>query len=111
MAWLGKVLFVLILSIHACFAETPRWITKDNCYNLNNRGKVIEVTTAENADLIIIDTGLQSNFRIGAICSVDCPENKTAKVVIVEANQERSVGLVMTNTEIQKGAAVYITAN
>ncbi len=110
MARLGKVFVLLILSTLLNFAS-PSWITKDNCYEVKNRGKVIEVKTAQNADLVIIDKGLNSNIRIGAVCSVQTQTKKIAKIVIVEASQSKSVGLLMTNTEVQKGAAVYITAN
>ncbi len=90
---------------------TPNWITKDNCYKIENRSKVIEVRTAENADLVVINSGLQSNLRIGVLCFVEAETKEPAKVVIVEATQTKSVGLVITNTEIKTGAAVYITAN
>ena len=110
MARLGKVLVLLTISTLLSFAS-PSWITKDNCYEVKNRGKVIEVKTAQNADLVVINTGLQSNIRIGAICSVKTQTGKIAKILIVEASQDKSVGLLITNTEVQKGAAVYITAN
>ncbi len=110
MAGLGKVLFLLITSTLLSFAS-PLWITKDNCYDVKNRGKVIEVKTAQNADLVVINTGLQSNMRIGAVCSIETQTRKIAKIVIVEASQTKSVGLLITNTEVQKGDAVYITAN
>ena len=90
---------------------TPNWITKDNCYKIENRGRVIEVKTGQNADLVVINTGLQSNFRVGAVCSVETETKKPAKVVIVEVTQKKSVGLLITNTEVKVGAAVYITAN
>ncbi len=111
MAKAGKVLFLSIFSALTCFASSPKWITKDNSFSKENMGRVVEVIPAENADLVVIDTGLRSNLRIGAVCSVDCPENKTAKVVVVEANRQKSVALVITNNEIPQGAAVYITAN
>ena len=71
----------------------------------------MEVKTGQNADLVVINTGLQSNFRVGAVCSVETETKGPAKVVIVEATQKKSVGLLITNTEVKVGAAVYITAN
>lgn len=110
MAWLGRVLLGFVLTTLMSFA-TPNWITKDNCYKIENRGRVIEVKTGQNADLVVINTGLQSNFRVGAVCSVETETKGPAKVVIVEATQKKSVGLLITNTEVKVGAAVYITAN
>ncbi len=110
MARLGKVLLGYLITTLISFA-TPNWITKDNCYKKENRGTVVEVRTAQNADLVVINTGLQSNFRVGAICSVQTETKEPAKVVIVEATRDKSVGVVITNTEIKIGAAVYITAN
>ena len=111
MARLGKVLFCLILSSAMGFAESPRWITKDNCYNPENAGRVVEVIAGENADLVVIDTGLKGNMRIGAVCAATNPDRTTAKVVVVEATENESIALIITNTEIQQGAAVHITAN
>lgn len=107
---LGKVLLAFVFSTLISFA-TPSWITKDNCYKTQNRAKVIKVIAAENADLVVINSGLQSNLRIGAICSIETEMKEPAKVVIVEATQKKCVGLVITNDEIKTGAAVYITAN
>lgn len=111
MGMFGKVLSVFALTMLVSFAEAPRWITKDNCYRAENRGRVVEVVPSDSADLVVIDTGLQSNVRIGAVCSAASKTGKPGKVVIVEASESKSVGLVITNTEIAKGAEVYITAN
>ena len=107
----GKALLMFACAMSPCFADAPRWITKDNCYKEENRGIVVEVKPSSNADLVVIDTGLQSNLRIGAVCFAQSKAKEPARVVIVEASEKRSVGLVITNTEIEKGAVVYITAN
>lgn len=111
MARLGKVMLLSILSASACFAWSPRWITKDNAYDVENRGTVVEVRAAENADLVIIDVGLEGNLREGAICQVLNPDKTKSQIVIVASDRGRSVGLVIAKAEVRKGAAVSITAN
>jgi|GEM_PF-6189393 len=111
MARLGKVLFISIFSTVSVFASSPRWITKDNLYSTGNRPAVLEVRPAETADLVIINTGLEGNLREGAICLAENPDKTTAKMVIVASKRGRSVGLVISETEVRTGAAVSITAN
>ncbi len=112
MARLGKLIPAILTAFAAfegiAFAAPADWSLKSN-YS-QRVAKVAKVANQKGiADLITIDTGTQSNFRIGALCTVSRQDQNIAQAVVVEADRDRSVALVLNGQQIQTGDAVYIT--
>lgn len=112
MARLGKLVPSILTALVAiegiAFAAPADWLLKSN-YS-QRVAKVAKVSNQKGiADLITIDTGTQSNLRIGALCTVSRQDQNIAQAVVVEADRDRSVALVLNGQQIQTGDAVYIT--
>ena len=108
MARLGAVLFIgLSLTIKLAVANTPDWALKDS-YTAKS-ALIVEVNREGIADLVKINTGSQSNLRIGAQCMVLRDGLHIGDIVIVESGKDRSIGLALDGSEIQNGDAVRIT--
>lgn len=112
MARLGKLVPSILTALAAiegiAFAAPADWLLKSN-YS-QRAAKVAKVSNQKGiADLITIDTGTQSNLRIGALCTVSRQDQNIAQAVVVEADRDRSVALVLNGSQVQAGDAVYIT--
>ena len=109
MARLGKLVPSILTALVAiegiAFAAPADWLLKSNYSQ-----RVAKVSNQKGiADLITIDTGTQSNLRIGALCTVSRQDQNIAQAVVVEADRDRSVALVLNGSQVQAGDAVYIT--
>lgn len=108
MARFGAVVFTgILMSLKLACADTPDWALKDS-YTAKS-AIIVEVNREGIADLVKINTGSQSNLRIGAQCMVLRDGLHIGNIVIVESGKDRSVGLALDGSEIQNGDAVRIT--
>ena len=107
MAKTGTVLLAALMGITISFADTPDWALKGSY--VYKTAKVTEVNKDGIADLIKIDTGSESNLRIGAHCKILRDGLHVGDIVIVEADRNKSIGLALDGSVIQNGDAVRIT--
>lgn len=108
MAKFGKTLISLVLMAFGfeCFAAAPSWVIKNPALT---RTAIIESINKESpADLITIDTGAESKLQIGAVCAISRDGKQLAKVVVIEANADKAVAMVIAEGSIQKGDLVQI---
>lgn len=78
------------------------------------RAPVESVVAGRESDLVLIQGGYALGLRPGMVCSVNRLTAPVAQVVIVEANVERAVALVLSlapSAEILAGDSVEARAN
>ena len=102
-----SVLALAMLIAPALWGKSPDWVLKGNYANRIVR--VSEVVRTEKADIVKVDTGLESNLRIGAVCSVRRNGENVGNIVLVDSSEGVSVGLALDGAEIRKGDSVHIT--
>lgn len=110
MTTFGKVIVFaasLIATQIVSLAESPKWPLKTTYSTIE--AKVINVTAEGNVTLVTIDTGSQSNLRIGAVCKAYRGKESVGDIVIVEATKTKCVGIVKKDAKVLKGDTVSIT--
>lgn len=82
-------------------------------YEISSEGlaSVQKVTAGTNADLVLLDSGMEKNFCAGALCVVERSGDSVAELIIAEADANRAVALIThlnTNQTILTGDSVKL---
>lgn len=74
---------------------------------------IFGVASVPEADVVLLEAGLNQGFRVGATCEVFNGETLIAEIVLVEVRMDRAAGLITAltaNQTIQSGDTVRLAA-
>lgn len=82
-------------------------------YEIASEGlaSVQKVAAGTNADLVLLDSGMEKNFCTGALCVVERNGDSVAELIIAESDAEHAVALITqlnTNQTILTGDSVRL---
>ena len=78
------------------------------------RAKVTQVIAGQNTDLVVVSGGYNCGLRPGAVCTVIHEGRAYGSVIVVEANEQRSVALILSldsSKQITSGDTITLRPN
>jgi len=106
-AFFASAAGIFLLSVAVCSAENPDWVLKTDY--MNKPVVVAAVDAAGPAQLALISSGLNGNFRIGAFCTAFRDKKPVGNMIVVDASRDKCVALALDGAAFKSGDAVYIT--
>lgn len=105
------IVFVVAILLFSGIAGTL--FAKVLAYEVSSTGtaSVEKLIAGTNADLVLLDSGMEDNFCTGTACVVKRGSVPVAELIVAESNENRSVALITqlnTNQTIFAGDSVEI---
>lgn len=89
--------------------DDPAFVTEP--LHPGGQARVFGVADAGDADVVILDHGLNQGFRIGMVCRVSRGGRNIGEIILVEVRDDRAAGLILAlqeNFSIQSGDTARI---